>query len=82
MATVFIEAFDRDMSTNNVIGVTLRIQYGTKNSEITMLGIPPLSAQDTDAGLRAEILALGQALMQAAQTPQAIHGYPQPRSQS
>jgi hypothetical protein len=78
MATVFVGDHQFEAHSHRLKSVTLTVQYRGPQVEVSISGIPPLSDQEHERWIRDEILRLGQAIVQAAQSPQGIIGLPAP----
>ena len=78
MPTVFVGDRHFDPHSGDPTGFDLTVQYGGPQIQVSVLGISPLSEPEQDAGIRTEILHLGQAIVQAAQSPQGIVSLPRP----
>jgi hypothetical protein len=77
---IFVGPLDYDPALGTLTGLTATVQYDEAQAAVSILKTIHLSASEAlDAGIRAELLRLGQAIIQAAQSPQGISEHPFPR---
>lgn len=70
---------DLDRSGGAMTGISFRVDYTRGQAEVLILEAPGLSEQERLAAFRDELRRLGEALLEAAQSPQAIFWHPPPR---
>lgn len=81
MATIYIEehVFNGERALTSL---RLNVLYDEKQAEVSIQGLGPIAALEQEPAIRAEVLALGRAIIEAAQRPQGLvagqhpHGEP------
>jgi hypothetical protein len=82
MAEIFIDCFHHEGSRGAITGLNLTVSYSGITAEVSVPDMPPLSEPGQSEAVRAAILRLGQAIVEAAQSPQGIHAHPHQKPQS
>ena len=72
MAQVFVCCHHYEPNSHTLTGLNLHVQFQGGSAEVSMLEMPSIPEPEQEAGTRASILRLGQAIVQAAQDPQGI----------
>src|SRR5271165_802967 len=80
MSTILIGNRHFDLQ-GRLTGFDFAVQYGGPQIEVSMLGIPPISDQEQEDGIRVELLRLGEAIARAAQSPKRASESPRPMDQ-
>jgi hypothetical protein len=79
MPRVFISCHHYKPHTHALTGLNLDVQFDGGSAEVSMLEMPQIPEREQEPGIRAAILRLGKAIVEAAQDPQGIIGSPPPR---
>jgi hypothetical protein len=79
MPTVFINCHHYEPGPHHTLtGLEFEIAYEGSTAEVSIQEMPVISESEHDPGIRAELVRLGQAIVQAAQSPQGVVSTPRP----
>ena len=72
MARVYVTSHHFEPHSHTLNGLTLHVQFEGGSAEVSMLDMPGIPEAEQPAGLRAAILRLGDAIVQAAKDSHGI----------
>jgi len=78
MSHIFISTYHSEPHSRLLTGIGFTVDYSGRQAEVSILEMPPLSAEVQNDGIRAELVRLGEAILNAAQNPQGVSAHPQP----
>ncbi len=78
MSRVYVTSHHFEPHSHTLNGVTLHVQFEGGSAEVSMLDMPGIPEAEQPSGLRAAILRLGEAIVQAAKDPNGIVGHRPP----
>jgi hypothetical protein len=73
---IFVDCSHYEPHSHVLTGLNLTVQYDGSQAEVSILEMIPLPEPEQERGIRAELLKLGQAIVQAAQSPQGVVAHP------
>jgi hypothetical protein len=66
MSRVYVHSHHLEPDSRTLTGLTLHVQFEGGSAEVSMLDMPGIPEPEQDAGIRAAILRLGEAIVQVA----------------
>jgi hypothetical protein len=72
MDLILISAYHNEPHSRRLTGIDITVDYSGRQAEISVFGIPPLSADAQDHGIRAELGRLAEAILNATRNPKGI----------
>jgi hypothetical protein len=79
MATIYIDCYHREPHSEALTGIDFTVVYKPgAHAQVSVVEMLPISASTHDHALRAELRLIGEAIVQAARSPQGIIQQPFP----
>ena len=79
MATIYIDCFHHEPHSEDLTGLDFTIVYrADTRAQVSVAEMPPIPAAEQERGIRDELRRIGEAIVQAARSPQGIVGQPYP----